>query len=324
MTSQVFNTWKEAFWASPGPQSLKEAILLSLKGLCMGSADVIPGVSGGTMALITGIYARLIQAIKSFDGPTIRKILDLDLKGALAQVHIRFLLCLFSGIGLAILSLARLMNFLLHHYPVQTWSLFFGLIAASILVVGRQVRHWLGGAGICFAAGTLGAYVIVSLIPVATPEDLWFIFLCGIVAICAMILPGISGAFILLILGKYEYITATLKNPLLASNLLIILIFCAGCVVGLAGFSRLLNYLLQNFHNSTLAFLTGLMTGSMQKIWPWKEILETRIIGGQPHVLWGRNILPASADREFLTAFGLAVAGFLVVMVLEWLSKEKT
>lgn len=317
------NSWKDAFLASPGPRTLKEALKLSLRGICMGAADVIPGVSGGTIALITGIYENLIQAIGSIDLTVFKNLLAFDLKGVLARVHIRFLLALFLGIGIAIISLARLMNYLLHNHAVLTWSLFFGLIAASILVVGRQVKQWLGFAGISFIAGVIVATVIVNLIPVNTPEDLWFIFLCGFVAICAMILPGISGAFILLILGKYEFITATLKNPFLLSNFIVILIFCAGCIIGLLGFSKILDFMLRRYHNLTLAFLTGLMTGSMQKIWPWKDILEIRVIRGKEHVIWGQNILPEAWNTELWGAIMLAVAGFMAVMLLEWLSRER-
>jgi len=323
MKEEFNDTWKNAFFASPGPDSIKSAAILSLKGLCMGSADVIPGVSGGTVALITGIYQSLIQAIKSVDRALVQRLLKFDLKGALAHVHARFLISLFFGIGAAILSLARLMNYLLHHYPVQTWSLFFGLIAASILVVGKQVKNWMGLAGLCFIAGVLLASIIVNLIPVATPEALWFIFLCGIIAICAMILPGISGAFILLILGKYEFITATLKNPFLPQNILVIVVFCAGCFIGLLGFSRVLGYLLQKYNNLTIAFLTGLMAGSLQKIWPWKEVIETRVIGGKVNEIWGGNTMPAAIDAEFNLAIILAVAGFIAVLLIEKLSKHR-
>jgi putative membrane protein len=289
----------------------------------MGSADVIPGASGGTIALITGIYEDLIAALRSLDIKMVQKVFRLDIKGALADVHIRFLLTLFSGIIVAILSLAQLMNFLLHHHPVPIWSLFFGLIMASILVVGKQVTNWLGKAGICFLAGILAAAVIVNLIPIKTPETHWFIFLCGVVAICAMILPGISGAFILLILGKYEFITATLKNPFLVQNIIVILVFCLGCGVGLAGFSRVLNYLLGKFHNLTLAFLAGLITGSLMKIWPWKEILETQVIRGKAHVIWGRPIMPDSFGSEFYFAIALMAAGFLGILVIErWAKVE--
>ncbi len=317
-------TWKEAFFASPGPASLKRASALSLKGLCMGSADVIPGVSGGTIALITGIYEELILALKSIDVNWVKKILNLDLKGALAHVHVRFLLTLFVGIGTAIISLARLMNYLLHHYPVFTWSLFFGLIAASILVVSRRVRNWSGRTGISFVAGTVIAAYIVNLIPIATPDALWFIFLCGVIAICAMILPGISGAFILLILGKYEFITATLKNPFLSQHLVIIVVFCLGCLIGLLSFSRLLSYVLNKFHRLTMAFLTGLMVGSMPKILPWKEILETKIIRGKTHVIWGSNIMPETINTEVLIALGLAIIGFIIVLIIERLAREKS
>jgi putative membrane protein len=316
-------TWKEAFFASPGPASVKKAGLLSLKGLCMGSADVIPGVSGGTIALITGIYEDLIRALKSMDATMVKKALGFDLKGALACVHIRFLLSLFAGIGIAIISLARLMNFLLNHYPVFTWSLFLGLIAASILVVSRKVASWGPGTGISLVVGTAVAAFIVNLMPVTTPETLWFILLCGIIAICAMILPGISGAFILLILGKYEFITATLKNPFLFDNLLIIIIFCLGCLIGLLSFSRLLGYLLTTFHQLTMAFLTGLMVGCMPKIWPWKEILETRIVRGKSHVVWGANTMPETISAEVLLALVLAIIGFIAVLVIERLARVR-
>jgi putative membrane protein len=289
----------------------------------MGAADVVPGVSGGTVALITGIYDRLVQAIRSIDGDALKYLARMDPKSALAGVHVRFLVTLFIGIGAAIVSLARLMNYLLHHEPVLTWSLFFGLIAASILVVGRRVTGWRGGAGFNFVLGGVAALAIVNLIPFSTPDSLWFIFLCGLVAICAMILPGISGAFILLILGKYAFVTAALKNPFLPANLIIILVFCCGCGIGLLGFARLLNYLLQRYANATLAFLTGLMAGSMWKIWPWKEVLETVVKNGEPHVVWGGNIWPSQwMSNEVLWAFVLAVIGFIAVLVIERLSRS--
>jgi putative membrane protein len=323
MGHKTYFTWKDAFFASPGPASLKTAGVLSLKGLCMGSADVIPGVSGGTIALVTGIYEELIEALKSLDSKMIRKGLRLDLKGALAGIHVRFLLALFAGIGIAIISLARLMNHLLNHYPVFTWSLFFGLIAASILVIGRQVPIWTPRTGISLMVGTVVAAFIVNLMPVTTPDGHWFIFLCGIIAICAMILPGISGAFILLILGKYEFITGTLRNPFLPPHLIIIIVFCLGCLVGLLSFARLLSYLLQNFRHATLAFLTGLMAGSMQKIWPWKELLQTKIISGKLHVIWGSNIMPQTLNSEVWIALGLALIGFIMVLIIERLASVK-
>ncbi len=289
----------------------------------MGAADTVPGVSGGTIALITGIYEDLLSAIKSFDAKVIGRVLKLDFKGALAELHIRFILSLFLGIAISILSLAQLMSYLLHHHPVPTWSLFFGLIAASIWVVGKQVEKWTPGTGISFLVGTGAAFIIVNLVPATTPEDLWFIFLSGMLAICAMILPGLSGAFILLIIGKYEFIIATLKHPFIMTNMGIIAVFGAGCAVGLAGFSRVLKFLLASYHNLTLAFLAGLMCGSMRKVWPWKEALETGIINGKLHVLKERNILPAAVDADLYFAVLLIVIGFIAVICLERLSRVK-
>ena len=316
-------TWKKALFASPGPDTLKQTAILSLKGLCMGSADVIPGVSGGTIALITGIYEDLIKALGSLDVAMVKKLLTFDLKGAIAGIHIRFLIALFAGIGVAIISLARVMNFLINHHPVLTWSLFFGLITASILVVSRQVASWAVHTGVSLAVGIAVAAFIMNLIPINTPEALWFIFLCGIIAICAMILPGISGAFILLILGKYEFITATLKNPFVAQNFIIIIVFCLGCLIGLLSFSRLLNHLLSHFRALTLAFLTGLMIGAMPKIWPWKQVLATEIIRGKTHITWGSNILPETMNTEVWMAIALALIGFVAVMVIERLARAE-
>ncbi len=309
--------WKSAFLQSPGPKTLKEAAYLSLKGICMGTADIIPGVSGGTMALITGIYQQLLQAIKSVDSKMVLRLLKFDFKGAVATVHLRFLLSLFLGIGVAIISLARLMNYLLHTHPVYIWSLFFGLIVASVIVVSRYVSRWSPGTAASFIVGGLLAWLIVNAVPVSTPESAGFIFFSGLVAICAMILPGISGAFILLILGKYEFITGCLKNPFVAENFFTIMIFCAGCFVGLMGFARFLNLLLNRWFNLTIAFLTGLMAGSLPRIWPWKEIVETRIIRGKEHVIQVRNILPEGVDGAFFLALALALAGFVIVLWLE-------
>ncbi|MEJ2164885.1 MAG: DUF368 domain-containing protein [Desulfobacterales bacterium] len=316
MKVKFSGSWMDAIISLPCTASARKALNLALTGLFMCSAEEIH------IALITGIYENLIGALRSIDMQVLQKILAFDIKGAVAEIHLRFLLALFSGIVLAILSLARLMNYLLHNHPVPTWSLFFGLIAASIIMVGKHVNNWLGKGGISFAAGIIAATFIVNLIPIQTPEDLWFIFLCGIVAICAMILPGISGAFILLILGKYEYITGALKNPFLLHNLTIILIFCLGCFIGLLGFSRVLNYLLNKFHNLTLAFLAGLIAGSLQRIWPWKEVAETQVIRGKIHVIWGGPVMPHAIDQQVLIAACLAALGFLAVWVIERLSQH--
>lgn len=305
----------------PGPRTWPQALLLMVKGLCMGGADIIPGVSGGTVAFITGIYEDLLNAVRSVNLRAMRALLRLDLASALHEIHLRFLLPLVLGIGTALVGLAGVMHWLLTEHPVPTWSLFLGLIGASILVVGRKVDHWTAGAWGTFAAGAGAAWLIVGLIPVSTPESLWFIFLCGMIAICAMILPGISGSFLLLILGKYAYVTGALRNPFDASNLTVLAIFACGCLVGLAGFSRLLSWLLARHHGLTVAMLTGFMLGAMRKVWPWKETLESVVIRGKMHVLAEHNVLPQTLDTQVLVALGLMLVGAGVVLGLEWLTR---
>lgn len=312
----------DAFCASPGPCSRREAAILSLKGFCMGIADIIPGVSGGTVAFIMGIYDQLVDAIRSFDMEAARRLLRLDFTGALERVHLRFLLPLLAGIAVAILSTARIMHYLLDNHPVQIWALFFGLIGASIVVVGRYIKPVSAANVSILAFGTIFAYWLVGLIPVETTNALWFIFLCGAVAICAMILPGISGAFILLVLGKYHYVTGALKNPFQPESLAVILVFCAGCAVGITGFSRLLHWLLARWHAATVAGLTGFMIGAMRKIWPWKETLETRIVSGKELVVRADNILPPALNAEFWSACGFMVLGLVAVLALERFSDQ--
>lgn len=320
-------SFKKAFMSSPGPNSWKEAFILALKGLCMGGADIIPGVSGGTIALIAGIYEKLIAAIKSFDVSVLEDLLSFKWKEALSRTHLRFLVVLFFGIAVAIVSLARLMNYLLKFHPEQTYSLFYGLIAASIYVVGKKVK-WKVPEIIAILLGTVAAYFLVGLIPVSTPNELWFIFLSGVIAICAMILPGISGAFILLILGKYEFITGTLKAPFSANevvgtnNLLIILVFCLGCALGLAGFSRFLNWLLSKWHLVTLAFLTGLMAGSMRKIWPWKGEAVVEMIRGKEHIVSQANVFPENFGLSFVICIVLMVVGVVLIVALDRISEK--
>ena len=286
-----------------------------LKGAAMGTADVVPGVSGGTVAFITGIYDQLLRAIASLDLDALRHLLRGNLTGALAKLHLRFLFALVFGIALALVSTARLMHYLLTTHPVPTWALFCGLIAASILVVGREITDWRSGLPM-LVLGAVIAYGIVGLIPVRTPDTPGIVFLCGMVAICAMILPGLSGAFLLLILGKYATITGALRNPFDEGNLLMLAVFTAGCVVGILGFSRVLNLCLARFRNLTMALLTGLMVGALRKVWPWKEVLETELIRGKQYVLREANVLP-DWGVEMLLALGLAAVGFAVVLALD-------
>lgn len=311
-------TLKDAVMASPGPRTPKEAGLLAAKGFAMGTADIIPGVSGGTIAFITGIYEQLLAAINSVNGAALKSLLKLDLRGLFAQVHVRFLVVLLFGIGVAVVSTARLMHYLMHEHPVPTWSLFFGLILASALVVGREVEGATKPANVIgVVGGAVGAFFFVGLIPVETPTAAWFIFLSGMIAICAMILPGLSGSFLLLILGKYAYVTGAIKDPFADGALVIIAVFGAGAVVGLLGFSRVLGWLLAHYRPLTMAVLTGFMIGALRKVWPFKEVLETTVIRGKTKVLRDANVLPEAFDGEVMLALGLAVVGFILVLGLE-------
>lgn len=317
------NKYRDAFMASPGPNTWRQAGLLWLKGLCMGVADIIPGVSGGTMAFITGIYGDLLEAITSFGGRFFGRLLRLDLVGALREVHLRFLLPLMLGVGVALVSMARLMHYLLEYHPVPVWALFFGLIAASIVVIGRRAERRGAGWWLSLALGAAAGFVVVGLIPVTTPDELWFIFLAAMVAICAMILPGISGAFILLLLGKYVYVTSALRDPFDPRNMLIIVVFACGAALGLAGFSRVLKWLLARWHDLTVAALTGFMIGAMRKIWPWKEVVESRVVSGKVYVVQEQNVWPPDFGGEFWLAVAMALVGLIAVLILERVSSRR-
>ena len=316
------DTWKKAWMTSPGPKTFTEHAYLFFKGVGMGTADIVPGVSGGTIAFITGIYEALLTAIASINSRLVLQVLRLNLKQALAGLHLRFLITLVCGIALAVISTSHLMHYLLTEHAVQTWSVFFGLITASILVVAHSINKRFTSFP-ALILGAILAYGITGLIPLYTPEEPWFIFFSGMIAICAMILPGLSGSFILLILGKYAFITAALRNPVNPDNLEIIFIFIAGCLVGILGFSRILRYGLARWHDYTLALLTGIMLGSMRKVWPWKITLESQIIRGKEHVLREENVWPL-LDFEFGIALLLMLTGFMLVMLLDKISRQRT
>ena len=289
----------------------------------MGAADVVPGVSGGTIAFITGIYEELLGSIRAVDAAALRKLLGGDLAGFWRHINGTFLLTLFLGIGLAVVSLARVILYLLERTPELLWSFFFGLIVASVWVVGRKVGRWSAGTIATGVAGMVLAYLITEATPAETPTATWFIFLSGALAICAMILPGISGSFILVLLGKYEYILGAVK----AFNVGVVLTFGAGCLVGLLSFSRLLKWMLERYYDLTVALLTGFMVGSLNKVWPWKLTLSTYLDRhGEVKPLAQRNVLPTDylelTGREAYLwgAVLLAVAGFTVVYLVDRLT----
>jgi len=300
-------------------RSFPDYIALSVKGFCMGASDVVPGVSGGTMAFILGIYEELIDAIKSFDLKSLQFLVTLKFRPLLDRISWQFLLAVGIGIFTAIFTLSKLLSWLLQNRPVFIWSFFLGLILASVLSVSRRVEAWRILTWLFLVGGTLGSYFLVGLVPVATPNDYWFLFLCGAVAICAMILPGISGSYILVLLGKYQYVLDAVNHR----DFLVLGLVAAGACVGIIAFSRILGWLLKNHHDLMVATLTGLMIGSLRKVWPWKETLESVVDShGQMVPFVQSNILPGQWNGEVLVALSLMVAGLLAVLFLDRLGNR--
>jgi len=300
--------------------------MLVLKGMGMGAADVVPGVSGGTIAFITGIYEELVHSIKNINFKTISTLWKEGLPAFWKAVNGSFLLSVVGGILISVLTLARILEYLLVNHPILIWSFFFGLIIGSAIFVARSIKKWNIGTVISGLAGIAIAWIITSFTPAETSEAYWFIFLSGALAICAMILPGISGSFILLLLGKYQFVLAALNE----GKISIIAVLLTGALTGIIAFSHLLSWLLEKFHHLTIAMLAGFMIGSLNKIWPWKVTVETYIDSHgevqpllQDNVLPGRFISETGTDPQILWALLLALAGFLLIFVFEGMSKKQ-
>ena len=301
-------------------KQFKDYILITLKGLAMGAVEVVPGVSSGTIALITGIYEELLLTIKNL--PIAIKDLfknKFDLKLFWKNVNGNFMLALFLGMGIGVMSLAKLTKYMLEQYPVPMWAFFFGLVLASVWFVLREVKKWKSAYFSLFAVGVVAGFLITILSPAETPESLWFIFLSGAFAICAMMLPGISGSFILLILGKYQYLLTALTE----GNIPVILTFLSGALIGIIIFSHFLSWLLKNYHAITIFFLGGVMFGSLNKIWPWKEVVETAIKpSGEVVPIVENNILPATYTEltgepsHVLYATIMFIVGFSIIFII--------
>jgi len=291
-------------------KNLKKNIRLFLTGFSMGVADLIPGVSGGTIAFLSGIYEELIFSIKQVTGGTLRLILQGKIADALKSIPFPFLIPLGVGLLTAVFALANVLSYLLETFPVFVWSFFFGLVLASTVIVMKRVVAWDFIDKVSFVVAAIGAYILVGLVPVETPNTLLAFFLAGAVAICAMILPGISGSFILLLLGKYQQILAAVTQR----DVLTLAVFAAGCAVGIALFSRVLSWVFKRYHDISVAILAGFMLGSVRKIWPWKELVSTRINSHGIEVpLVEANVLPSVFDMSVVVAIFLAgLAVFLV------------
>lgn len=308
-------------------RKLTNYITLTLKGMGMGAADVVPGVSGGTIAFITEIYEELVNSIKSINVQALKDLFSKGVGAFWRQINGNFLLAVFLGILISIFSLARLLEHLLQTYPILVWSFFFGLIVASAIYVARKITHWSVNKVIGIIVGIAVAYMITELTPAQTPEATWFIFISGALAICAMILPGISGAFILLLLGKYQFVIGAVGNL----NVSVLGILVLGALVGIISFSNLLSWLLRKYHDVTIAVLAGFMVGSLNKVWPWKKTVSTFVDRhGEIQPLVEKNILPSefavhtSQDPLLLQAVIVAVAGFALIFIIEGITQSKS
>jgi putative membrane protein len=300
---------------------MKKTLLTALKGFCMGSADVIPGVSGGTMAFILGIYQRLIDAIRSFDLVWLQALLRLDGNVIIRRPDLGFLLPLFTGIVLALLFFTRVVPVprLLEVYPEPVYSLFFGLILASIAYLFRGFDHWRARDSLVLVTGIVLGWLVFTLIPVETPDATWFLFLSGALAICAMLLPGISGSFILLILKKYS----TVFTAIGYFNMAVLLPFALGAVTGLAVFSRVLSLLLHRCYRATVVFIIGLLVASLWVIWPYQQRLYESF-DGRRKLIASTPVLPSAPDATFWLCVILFLTGCLAVYVIHRLAREKT
>lgn len=303
----------------------------------MGAADVVPGVSGGTIAFISGIYEELVSTIHNLNLKLFTVWKEKGFLTAWKIYNLRFLLILFGGVFTSILSLAKLIGWLLENHPIMVWSFFFGLIVASILYVGKQIKPWNTKIIIAIVLAGLGSYFITLAEPMTSPDNYWFIFLSGFIAIIAMILPGISGSFILVLMGSYASILQTVNNltgsiqeanwQLFTDALLKITLFILGAIIGLKLFSGVLTWLFKNYKNITLAVLTGFMIGALNKVWPWKEVLSWRLNSDGDEVpLLEKSIMPQNFEGEpqLFAAIFCVIFGFLTIFLLEQIAVKKS
>lgn len=303
-----------------GTRRFKDYFFITLKGIAMGAADVVPGVSGGTIAFISGIYEELITSINNINLGLLKSFKTSGFKGLWAAANGNFLLALFIGIFISLFSLATLVSWLLENEPVLLWSFFFGLVTASVFFVGKEITRWNLSAIIAVVLGAFIAFYITTLPPNENIDSLPFMFLSGAVAVCAMILPGISGAFILVLLGSYK----TILDAVHEKDFKVVLTVAVGAIFGLLSFARLLKWMFNNYKNLTLALLTGFIVGSLNKIWPWKRVLETKVFG-EKIIIIDTNTSPFNyeGDSQILYAIIAALVGFSLIFILEKTASKK-
>ncbi|MEL7124382.1 MAG: DUF368 domain-containing protein [Bacteroidota bacterium] len=311
-------------------EKISSKLVLALKGMAMGIAEIIPGVSGGTIALITGIYENLIEAIKSILGPEVWVTLKNEgLKSAWQRAQGEFLVFLLFGMAIGVIGGAFFIDFLLEEYPILLWAFFFGLIIASAIYVARQVNKWNVANVIALILGIVVAYLITVLSPAQGSSSLVAVFFAGAIAISALILPGISGSFILLLMGMYTLIIPSIKSALKnqdSESLIILVVFALGCLLGLATFSRVLSWLFKRFKDITMAVLAGFMIGSLNKIWPWRNVISTRInSSGEEVPFIEKSVFPGAYEgdeKQVVLAIVMMIVGFVLVFALERLGKK--
>lgn len=302
-------------------RSLREYFSITLKGMAMGAADVVPGVSGGTIAFISGIYEELISTISGVDLSLLKTWKNEGFKAMWLQLNGGFIVSLFLGILISVFTLMRLANYLLQNHPVLIWSFFFGLVLASIWYVGKQIPKWNFKIIIALILGAAVALYVTSLPPMGSSDSTLFMFIAGAIAVCAMILPGISGAFILVLLGAYRPVTEAAHN----FDIKTLAIVGAGAVFGLLSFSKILKWLFTHYTSLTLAVLTGFIAGSLNKIWPWKKVLEVAKFDDKEIVINETSVLPWNfeGDAQLLFSVILMLAGFGLIFLLESLASNQ-
>ena len=291
---------------------MKEHFGFFIKGLGIGIANIIPGVSGGTIALIVGIYERLINAIKSFGPDAAKMLFTGKWNQFIEKTDLYFLLSIFAGVGLAIISLARIFDFLFNHYPVYIWAFFFGLILTSVYYVGRTVEKWKISDYIFFLIGTVIALILTFLTPASEDSSFFYLIICGVVAICSMILPGLSGSFVLILMGNYQLVAITAINN---KDFTILLPVAIGAVVGLIAFSHFLSWLFKKYKDQTISLLTGFIFGSLGVIWPWKDPIEQTF--GEKVKIVGYDYFLPEMNMEFLIAMLVIIAGMITIYLME-------
>ena len=306
---------------------MQKYIILILKGIGMGAANVIPGVSGGTIALITGIFERLINSIKSFNIKAIKLFFAGKFKEFAKHTDIYFLLAILIGIIIAVVSLAKVFDFLFINYPVYIWSFFFGLVLASVYFVGKTISKWSTSVVITFIIGVAIAVYVSTLNPAVENKGFVYLMFCGVAAICSMILPGLSGSFILVILGNYKLVAIDAINN---RDIEILIPVLLGAVVGLLAFSHFLSWVFKKYKNQTIAILTGFILGSLSILWPWQkkiylynEFNELIIKKGEPVVARFERIIPETFNNEVITAIIFVLVGVVSIWLIEKLAKIK-